>query len=157
MRRDPVVGSASHTVYLAPTMAQRHPSTSMLRDLFRWTFPPPRHHHPPLHQISNVHPQLPKTLFSMNQTTASVIDASLHARNLASTVDDLVCGSPSNHEVPSWTFTEKDLVIMKRFQERTALTIGNRKTAPTYRDCVGQLAPSVRLHSPSPRSVNFRS
>lgn len=83
----------------------------------------------------------------MNQVTASVIDASLNARTLSSDVEDTTAGSPFAHETYSWTFTEKDLIIMKRFQERTVLTIGNLKTAPIYRDCIGQLALSVRLPS----------
>lgn len=100
---------------------------------------------------NNIHLPPPKALVSVNRIAASVIDASLRARALTTGTNDFMAGSPFSYEMASWTFTEKDLSVMKRFQDRTALTIGNSKTAPTYRDCVSQLALTV---CPSPAYLN---
>ncbi|CAI6335029.1 unnamed protein product [Periconia digitata] len=77
---------------------------------------------------------------STRKTIASMVNASLQNKSSALNSSADMPGMSTFHQVPSWTFTEEHLDILKRFQERTVSTIGNRQTAPTYRDCISHLA-----------------
>ncbi|KAF2687672.1 hypothetical protein K458DRAFT_428515 [Lentithecium fluviatile CBS 122367] len=91
-------------------------------------------------------PHSPVSPVSLNRSMAGMIDASLHAKRMTVGVGAAMAGSPFMGKVvgagpgSSWTFTEADLETVTRFQERTVLTIGNRETSPTYRDCIGILS-----------------
>ncbi|KAF2445532.1 hypothetical protein P171DRAFT_411442 [Karstenula rhodostoma CBS 690.94] len=77
---------------------------------------------------------------SLNKAAAAMVNHSLSdtAYNQA---DGLVmAGLPHLHRFSSWTFTEKDMEIVTRFQTRTVSTIGSKKASSTYRDCIAHLA-----------------
>ncbi|KAF2819626.1 hypothetical protein CC86DRAFT_362582 [Ophiobolus disseminans] len=73
---------------------------------------------------------------------------------MAATIDDLLqLSSPAVHHQPDsktswssptpfWHFSTAHFEILSRFRERTALTIGDKRIAPAYRDCVCHLAVS---------------
>lgn len=69
---------------------------------------------------------------SNHSSLAAVVDESLRFN-----ISDKKCMN-----IP-WHFTENHLHIIARFRERTALTIGNNKMVPLYRDMVYELACKV--------------
>ncbi|KAF2640041.1 hypothetical protein P280DRAFT_469762 [Massarina eburnea CBS 473.64] len=80
-----------------------------------------------------------KSPVSINKTMASMVNASMNPS--LPDVGPSLEGSAyhSFNKLSFWTFTEEHLEILKRFQERTVMTIGNSQTAPTYRDCISHL------------------
>ncbi|KAH7410455.1 hypothetical protein DE146DRAFT_645004 [Phaeosphaeria sp. MPI-PUGE-AT-0046c] len=81
----------------------------------------------------------PYNLVSMSSTVATMIDDSLQLEFSASDMQPTP-GSEFITPVSFWHFTEAHLEILGRFRDRTALTIGNKSTAPAYRDILCQLA-----------------
>tara|TARA_R110002003_G_scaffold2027_5_gene23886 strand:+ start:12594 stop:13211 length:618 start_codon:yes stop_codon:yes gene_type:complete len=73
---------------------------------------------------------------SINSTITAMIDDSIQ---LSMTPDSI-----QGPTVPFWHFSSHHLDILARFRDRTALTIGDKKMAPAYRDCICQLAMTVR-------------
>ncbi|KAF2477691.1 uncharacterized protein BDR25DRAFT_275020 [Lindgomyces ingoldianus] len=67
---------------------------------------------------------------SVNQTIASIVYDCLSNDTAA----------PFGNGKQFWVFDDRDLEILKRFQDRTVMTIGTRRTAGAYRDCMIQLA-----------------
>lgn len=53
------------------------------------------------------------------------------------------------HRMAYWTYSEKDLEILQRFNQRTVMTIGTKRGAPVYRDRICPMAFTVRLLLPS--------
>jgi len=74
----------------------------------------------------------PLQRISMSSSLAAIIDNSLQSNTL-----DL------HWTHKPWQFNKSQLHIISRFRERTALTIGNPKMAPLYRDLVCELACEV--------------
>ncbi|KAF2108396.1 hypothetical protein BDV96DRAFT_636934 [Lophiotrema nucula] len=81
-----------------------------------------------------VNESLGMPLVSTNKTVLTMIAASLDESEAR---DGFGANMPWAHR---WTFTEADLRILKKFQERTVLTMGTKRTAPAYRDCIATLA-----------------
>jgi hypothetical protein len=77
---------------------------------------------------------------SINQCMVAMANDSLNTRSLEMGTESTGSSFGYWHQANFWTFTERDLGTMKRFRERTVMTIGTKKTAPAYRDCVYQLA-----------------
>ena len=84
---------------------------------------------------------------SMNSTIAVMIDDSLQS-GLSSPESHPCLGTASWSPTPFWHFTESHLDIMARFQNRTAMTVGNKQVAPAYRDIVCKLAFTVGVFLP---------
>jgi hypothetical protein len=85
---------------------------------------------------------------SINSTITAMIDDSIQ---ISMTSDSL-----QGATVPFWHFSSHHLEILARFRDRTALTIGDKKMAPAYRDCICQLAMTVRS-KPFPSSHRFKA
>lgn len=85
------------------------------------------------------------TLFtpvSANSTTAAMINDSMQL-NLSALDMHFGSADVSRSAAPLYHFSEAHYEIMARFRSRTALTIGIKSTAPSYRDIVCQLATTV--------------
>ncbi|KAF2625099.1 hypothetical protein BU25DRAFT_450198 [Macroventuria anomochaeta] len=83
-----------------------------------------------LHQENGINSWIPPLdSISINSSLTTVIDDSLRFNT-----------SNPNWINKSWHFTNKRLVILSRFRERTSVTIGNPQMAPLYRDLICQLA-----------------
>jgi len=78
----------------------------------------------------------PQTPVSFNASMVSMIDGCIQS---GFSERDLPWDSPK----PFWHFTDAHYEILFRFQHRTALTIGDKRIAPAYRDCINHLAVSV--------------
>jgi hypothetical protein len=78
--------------------------------------------------------------FSINQCMVAMANDSLNTGSLDMGTESTGSNFGHWHQANFWTFTEHDLDTVKRFRERTVMTIGTKKTAPAYRDCVYQLA-----------------
>ncbi|KAF2796585.1 hypothetical protein K505DRAFT_237379 [Melanomma pulvis-pyrius CBS 109.77] len=76
---------------------------------------------------------------SINQNMVAMANDCLNTGSLDMDIKSMD-GFRHWHQANFWTFTEQDLGVMKRFQERTVMTIGTKKTAPAYRDCIYQLS-----------------
>ncbi|KAF2703130.1 hypothetical protein K504DRAFT_508307 [Pleomassaria siparia CBS 279.74] len=61
-------------------------------------------------------------------------------RTMVAMANDSLKVASMDMDTNLWTFSERDLGVMKRFQERTAMTIGTAKTAPLYRHAISSLA-----------------
>jgi hypothetical protein len=90
-------------------------------------------------------PESLPTLFnpiSMVSTMTTMIDESLHVSSA-----DMQPRSESTWFPPTsyWHFSDAHLEILARFRDRTALTIGQKDIAPSYRDLLCKLAMTVCL------------
>lgn len=88
----------------------------------------------------------PLSPVSITSTMVAMIDESLELNTRPS---DL----PSTHKGQYWHFSEAHFEILGRFRDRTALTIGDKRLVQGYRDCLCQLALTVRSENPSLRRV----
>jgi hypothetical protein len=86
----------------------------------------------------------PLSSISMSSTMAAMIDDSLQVDlSAVHHQSELMTYNPPT---PFWHFSASHLEILSRFRDRTALTIGDKRIAPAYRDCICHLALSVRRH-----------
>jgi hypothetical protein len=80
----------------------------------------------------------PQTPVSLNSSMASMINSSVQ---ISLSSDDMSWDMPRAF----WHFTDAHYEILFRYQHRTALTIGDKRISPAYRDCISHLAVSVSL------------
>jgi hypothetical protein len=82
----------------------------------------------------------PRTPVSLNSSMASMINSSVQ---ISLSSDDVSWDMPKAF----WHFTDAHYEILFRYQHRTALTIGDKRISPAYRDCISHLAVSVSLNA----------